>query len=269
MKKPNQIAKTLENTGITKTCLDGRRMFLLAILAGVYVGSGAQISTTVLMDAAQYVGRGIAKLVAGTIFSLGLILVVVGGAELFTGNSLIYLSVLGGKVKPVDMLRNWVTVYLGNFIGSLLLVYIVFGAGLYASGSNALGVAALSIANSKVNVSWTAAFFRGILCNWLVCLAIWIATSAEDTTGKILACLFPITAFVGSGYEHSVANMFFVPMGIMLKNVPTVVAQSGLNLSNLTWTGFIVNNLIPVTLGNIIGGGFFVATLYSYIYCKS
>lgn len=233
------------------------------------MGFGAQIATTVAIDAAQYVGLGLSKLIIGAAFSVGLMLVLLGGAELFTGNSLICLSVICGKVKLSEMLRNWSIVYLGNFLGSMLLVYIIFNTGLYGMGSNALGITAIKIANAKVSHTFSQAFFLGIACNWLVCLAIWLATSAESTSGKILACVFPIMAFVGSGYEHSVANMFFVPMGILLKDVPGLLVQTGLSTPNLTWIGFITKNLLPVTLGNIIGGGFFVAALYAYVYAKN
>jgi len=267
-KKPQQIAETISTTGINKTQLDSSRILILALLAGAYVGFGGQFAITIAVDAAKYTGLGISKAIMGIVFSLGLILVVLGGAELFTGNCLMCLPVLGGKVKLRELARNWAIVYLGNFLGSICLVYIIFNAGLYEMGSNALGITTLGIANSKVNLTFTQAFYRGIACNWLVCLGVWLATSAEDTTGKILACIFPIMAFVGSGYEHSVANMFFVPMGIMLKEVPGLVVQSGLNLSNLNWLSFIVKNLIPVTLGNIVGGGFFVAILYGYVYSK-
>lgn len=148
------------------------------------------------------------------------------------------------------------------------LVLIVYLGGLYSLGSNMLGVRALVIANSKVNLGFVDLVARGVVCNWLVCLAVWTATSAEDTTGKIFACFFPIMAFVASGFEHSVANMFFVPMGIMLKGVPSLIALSNLSIANLTWSGFIINNLVPVTLGNIIGGCFFVSTLYWYVYLR-
>lgn len=171
-------------------------------------------------------------------------------------------------MKVSELLRNWSIVYLGNFLGSVLLAYIIFNAGLYNMGSSALGMTAINIANSKVNLTFTQAFYRGIACNWLVCLAVWMATSAENTSGKILACIFPIMAFVGSGFEHSVANMFFVPMGIMLHEVPGLITQIGLDTTNLNWIGFMLRNLLPVTLGNIIGGGFFVATLYAYVYAK-
>ena len=168
----------------------------------------------------------------------------------------------------VSPLRSWGIVYLGNFVGSVALVSIVYLGGLYTLGSSSLGLRALAIADAKVNLGFVELVARGVVCNWLVCMAVWTATSAEDTTGKIFACFFPIMAFVASGFEHSVANMFFVPMGIMLKGAPSLVALSNLSLTNLTWSGFIINNLIPVTVGNIIGGGFFVATLYWYVYLR-
>jgi formate/nitrite transporter len=267
-KGTDQIVETIQESGIRKTSLETSKLLVLGFLAGAYVGFGAQIATTVSIDAAQYLGVGASKVLVGTVFSVGLMLVILGGAELFTGNCLISLSVLGGKVKLSMLAHNWSIVYLGNLLGSVLLAYMIYNAGLYSMASNALGVTAITIANSKVNLSFTQAFFRGILCNWLVCLGVWLATSAEDTTGKILACIFPIMAFVGSGYEHSVANMFFVPIGIMLKEVPVLVSQSGLDLSGLNWVGFVSRNLIPVTLGNIVGGCFFVATLYAYVSSK-
>ena len=268
-RKPDQIADTIQTSGFNKTHLDSNRMLILGLLAGAYIGFGAQIATIVAIDAAQYVGIGISKIIMGTVFSVGLMLVILGGAELFTGNCLILLSVFGGRVKVSELLKNWSIVYFGNFLGSVLLAYIIFNAGLYSMGSNALGATAINIANSKVNLTFTQAFYRGIACNWLVCLAVWMATSAENTSGKILACIFPIMAFVGSGFEHSVANMFFVPMGIMINDVPEVISLVGLNTANLNWIGFILKNLIPVTLGNIIGGCFFVSTLYAYVYSKN
>jgi len=244
------------------------RMFVLAVLAGAYIGFGAQLATTVSMDMAPRYGLGVTNMVSGAVFSVGLMLVILGGAELFTGNNLIWLSHLSGRAKLVQVIKNWVSVYLGNFVGSILLVAIIFLGGLYGMGSNALGLRALAIANAKVNLGFIQLVARGIVCNWLVCLAIWIATSSDNTTGKIMACFFPITAFVASGFEHSVANMFFVPMGIMLRGVPSLVAQSNMNLGNLTWGNFLIRNLLPVTLGNLIGGGFFVATLYWYVYLR-
>ena len=268
MKKPNEIAMALREVGRKKTRLSMDRMFILSILAGVYIGFGAQLATTVSMDMIPLYGVGLTNLVSGAVFSVGLMLVVLGGAELFTGNNLIWLSYLCGRANISSVLRSWIVVYVGNFVGSLALVLIVYLGGLYSLGSNTLGLRALSIANSKVNLGFVELVARGVVCNWLVCLAVWTATSTEDTTGKIFACFFPIMAFVASGFEHSVANMFFVPMGIMLKGVPSLVALTNLSLTNLTWGGFIIKNLVPVTLGNIIGGGFFVATFYWYVYLR-
>lgn len=268
LKKPSEIAMTLREAGRKKTLLSLDRMFILSILAGVYIGFGAQLATTVSMDLAPKVGVGLSNLISGAAFSVGLMLVVLGGSELFTGNNLIWLSYLSHRSNAAAVLRNWATVYLGNFVGSIILVVLIFAGGFYTMGGNALGVRALTIANGKVNLGFIQLVARGIVCNWLVCLAVWISTSAEDTTGKIFACFFPIMTFVASGFEHSIANMFFVPMGILLKGVPNLVSLAGLNLEHLTWGGFLIRNLIPVTLGNVIGGGFFVATLYWYVYLR-
>lgn len=267
-KTPYEIAEVLCKVGRSKTELSLDKMFILAILAGVYIGFGAQLATTVGQDLVYTVGTGFSKFMEGAVFSVGLMLVVIGGAELFTGNNLIMLSLCNRKTTLMGLLRNWTIVYAGNFVGSILLVSIVFGGGLYAMGGNAVGVKALMIANSKVNLTFVQALCRGIACNWLVCLAIWLSVSSDDITGKIFSCFFPIMAFVTSGFEHSIANMYFVPMGIFLKDVPSIVAQSGLDLSNLGWAEFLLKNLLPVTIGNLIGGAFFVATLYWYVYLR-
>jgi formate/nitrite transporter len=268
IKKPFEIATAVSESGVRKTQLSFNKILVLAILAGAYIGFGAHLATTVTMDLIPLVGIGLTNLIAGAVFSVGLMLVVLGGAELFTGNNLIILSYLDNKSNISCVLTNWFTTYIGNFIGSILLASIIFAGGFYSMGGYALGVRALLIANGKVNLPFIQLVARGILCNWLVCMAVWLATSADDTIGKIFACFFPITAFVASGFEHSIANMFFVPMGIMLRAVPELTAQASINLSNLTWWGFLFRNLIPVTIGNLIGGGFFVATLYWYAYLK-
>lgn len=265
MMNPLEIAETLCEIGQVKTEISFDRIFILAMLAGVYIGFGAQLATTVSLGLSSKVGIGFSRFLQGAAFSVGLMLVVISRAELFTGNNLMILSLYDGKIKLKKLLRNWVSVYSGNFVGSVLLVSIIFGGGLYAIGGNALGVRALEIANSKVNLTFVQALCRGIACNWLVCLAVLMATSAYDTTGKIFSCFFPITTFVACGFEHSIANMYFVPMGLFLKGVDSVVSQSGVDLTNLSWQSFIFRNLIPVTIGNIIGGAFFVATLYWYV----
>jgi len=279
---PANVADQLTNdVCIKKVTASFTKLLVLGILAGVYIGFGAELSTMVGHDLAKYLGVGFARFLQGAVFSVGLMLVVIAGAELFTGNNLIMLSVLDGKTSVGKLLYNWVVVYIANLIGSLLLVVLMYWTELWEMNGNLVGAYALSIANSKVNLGFLPAFARGILCNWLVCLAVWMAIASRDVIGKIFAIFFPIMAFVASGFEHSIANMYFIPMGIFLKNVPDVVnaaVNAGLvevveetgmpNLTNLTWYGFFVKNLIPATLGNIIGGAGFVATLYWLVYVR-
>lgn len=267
---PGGVAKAMIGVGKAKTSLTVIQMIILGILAGAFIGFGSELATMVSYDMSKFLGAGFTKLIFGSVFSVGLILVVIAGAELFTGNSLIFVSVLNGDVKVSKLLNNWFWVYFANFAGSLLLVWIMYATGLWKTGDLGVGAKALAIANGKVNLSWGSAFSRAILCNWLVCLAVWMAVGSKDIIGKIFAIYFPIMAFVASGFEHSVANMYFVPMGIALKANASVVAAAGLTdkLANLTWGGFFVNNLIPVTLGNIVGGAFFVSTLYWAVYLK-
>jgi formate/nitrite transporter len=239
-------------------------MFVLALLAGAYIGFGAQLSTAVKVGLADQVGVGAANLVGGAVFSVGLMLVVIGGAELFTGNTLIAISSCQKKSTFTGLLKNWGVVYIGNFVGSIVLVLIVFG-GFYAfRDPGAMGTLALNTANAKVNLGFAEALLRGIACNWLVTLAVWLAASSKDTVGKVFGIFFPIMAFVAMGFEHSIANMYFVPMGIFLKDISGLAGAN----ANLTWTGFLGNNLLPVTIGNIIGGVVFVAVLYWYTYLK-
>jgi len=269
-KTPAAIAEALtETVGIAKTKASVLHLTILGIFAGVYIGFGAQLAIMATHDMAGFLGVGMAKLIGGAVFSVGLMLVVIAGAELFTGNNLIALSVLGGKAKVGGLLRNWTIVYSANLVGSLLLVLLMYWSGLWKTNADLVGAKALSIANAKVNLTFLQAFARGILCNWLVCLAVWMAVSARTVVGKIWAVFFPIMAFVASGFEHSVANMFFIPMGLALKGQAAVVTAAGLvdKLSQLT-IGGLVMNLIPVTLGNIVGGAFFVATLYWVVYAR-
>jgi len=268
---PATIADTLTRTVCRqKTRESILRLTVLGFFAGVYIGFGAQLATMVTHDLAGVIGVGVAKLISGAVFSVGLMLVVIAGAELFTGNNLILLSVLDRQVGIQKLLRNWGIVYFANLVGSLLLVLLMYESGLWKTNGALVGAKALLIANAKVNLTFLEAFTRGILCNWLVCLALWIAVSARAVVGKVFAILFPIMAFVASGFEHSVANMFFIPMGLVLKGQATVVSTAGLTgaLSNLTIGKMIIRNLVPVTIGNIIGGAFFVATLYWIVYIR-
>ena len=271
-KGPAVVAADLNETiCVKKTTNTWFKLLVLGILAGAYIGFGGELSNMIGHDAAKFVGVGMAAFIKGAVFSVGLMLVVIAGAELFTGNTLITMSVLDGKSKFGGLLYNWSIVYVANFIGSVLVAYIMFGTGLLEGGNVAVGASALKTAAAKTGLDFGPAFFRGIMCNWLVCLAVWMALTSRNTIGKVWAIFFPIMAFVASGFEHSVANMYFIPVGILLKGVSEVVAASGLGadaLANVGLYGFFVRNLIPVTLGNIVGGGFFVATLYWLAYVR-
>jgi formate/nitrite transporter len=263
-KTPATVADSLTRTVcVKKTQQSVLNLTILGIFAGVYIGFGAQLATLVTHDAAAFLGLGISKLIGGAVFSVGLMLVVIAGAELFTGNNLILLSVLDRQVKLRGLLRNWTIVYIANFAGALLLVLLMYWGGLWKIGGSAVGAAAVKLAGAKVDLSFLEALARGILCNWLVCLAVWMAVSARDVVGKIFAIFFPIMAFVASGFEHSIANMYFIPMGLALKGQGLAEASS-----NLTIGGMFVKNLIPVTIGNIIGGALFVAALYWIVYVR-
>jgi len=267
---PSGMAKKAEYIGIGKAEMPFLDTLMLAVMAGSFIALGAVFATTIAAGQAGIIPYGITKMLIGLVFSLGLILVIVAGAELFTGNNLIMMAWASKKVSTIQVLRNWGIVYLGNFIGSIMLVLLMFLSKQYTFGGGAVGSTALSIANAKVNLEFTQALVLGILCNLLVCLAVWLTFSARSTTDKILAVIFPITAFVAAGFEHSVANMFFVPMGIMIKAFdPAFAASTGLDLANLTWSSFLLHNLLPVTIGNIIGGSVLVAGVYWMIYLRN
>jgi formate transporter len=265
---PPEMAERMETLGVKKASLDFWSMFALAVLAGFFIALGAQFFTLVITDSG--LGFGMNKLVGGLTFSLGLILVIVAGAELFTGNNLIMIAWVGGKLTLSQLMRNWITVYLGNLVGSLITVILVYLARQWTFANCAVGATALNIAYAKVNLSFTEGVARGILCNVLVCLAVWLCMSGRSVVDKIAAILFPITAFVACGFEHSIANMYFIPMGLLLKEEPQVLAAAGKmasELTSLSLRGF-VTNLISVTTGNIFGGGFMVAAVYWFIYLR-
>lgn len=236
------------------------RTMVLSLLAGVYIAFGAQLATVVTADAAAHVGVGIARLLGGSVFSVGLMLVVICGAELFTGNSLLAKAALQGEIPWLKLMENWGIVIIGNLLGSLFVAWLVYHSGLSQGGL--IGEHALQLAAAKTSLSFDEALIRGVLCNWLVCLAVFMAVAARDLTGKILACYAPIMAFVASGFEHSVANMYFIPSGLLLKGSLSTSAP------HLTWNSFLIDNLLPVTLGNIIGGVVFVAGAYWFVHLK-
>jgi formate transporter FocA len=271
---PSEMATKAEGLGVKKAAMDATSTFVLSLLAGAFIALGAVFATTVVAGTAGTVPFGIVRLLAGLVFSLGLILVVVGGSELFTGNNLIVMAWASRKVSTSYLLRNWAVVYFGNFVGSLATAALVYLGGQYAFGNGAIGAAALATANAKVGLGFGQAFVLGILCNGLVCLAVWLTYSARSTTDKILAIIPPIAAFVAAGFEHSVANMYFIPVALFVKTGAPESFWSGIgktagDFSNLTWPDFFVGNLLPVTLGNIVGGAVLVGAVYWFVYLRT
>lgn len=282
---PAEMAKRAEYVGVRKAETPLVTMIALAILAGAFIAMGAIYATTVWAGGMSIVGAdkavaytaaipyGISRLLGGLAFCLGLILVVVGGAELFTGNNLIVMAWASRKVSTYGLLRNWGIVYLGNFVGSIATAALVFWSKQYLNSNGAVGLTALNIANSKSGLEFGQAVALGILCNALVCLAVWMSFSARSTLDKIAAIIFPISAFVAAGFEHSVANMYFIPVGLFIKSYApesfwTLIGKTAADFPALTWQGFIMNNLLPVTIGNIIGGVFLVAAIYWLVYLR-
>jgi len=261
-----EIIEHTINTGLIKTQRKILSVLILAFLGGVYIAFASEGSTMAaynLLSKADTYGLG--KVLAGAVFGTGLMLVVLAGAELFTGNSLIIVPVLERKVTAPSMLKNWLLVYTGNFLGSLCIALMMYYSGLFNSSGGLLGGMTIKIASYKTSLSFLSAFFLGVMCNWLVCLAIWVSYGAAETAGKVLAIFFIICLFITSGFEHSIANMYYIPAGIFAKQNPQWLAMSQLNadqLSNLNWLSFVVKNLIPVTLGNIVGGAGMVGGLY-------
>ncbi len=267
---PAEIAKKAEAIGVRKAEAPFWTLFTLAVLAGAFIALGAIFATTVAAGLSGAVPFGITRLLVGLVFCLGLILVIVGGAELFTGNNLIVMAWASRKVSTLALLRNWGIVYLGNLVGSLGTAAIMFVTKQYTFGGGAVGNAALSIANGKVSLGFFQAIALGIICNALVCLAVWMTFGARSTVDKIAAIIFPISAFVAGSFEHSIANMYFIPIGLLIKGLdPTFAAASKLNLDGLTWGAFFLKNLLPVTIGNIIGGGVLVAVVYWFVYLRN
>lgn len=265
---PAKIAERIEAVGVAKAHLKIVPMLTLAVLAGAFIAFGAMFFTVVITDSG--LGLGPERLLGGLSFCLGLILVVVGGAELFTGNVLIVMGWVHGKVPTRALGRNWSLVFIGNLLGAVGMAVLAYGAGYLHLGGDAVAATAIKIAAGKVALPFDVAFLRGVLCNALVCLAIWLCFAARSVTDKILAIIFPITAFVALGFEHSIANMYFIPIGILAAADPGLAEASGLSHETLSALGVggFMRNLIPVTLGNIVGGGVFVALSYYLCYLR-
>lgn len=258
-----EILEKVSDSGIAKAEGKTLRLLIWALLAGAYIAFGAQASQMVSFNLlADPSSLGVGRLVSAAVFPVGLMMVVLCGAELFTGNCLMIIGVLDRKIRISGMLRNWVLVYLGNFLGALLVVALMKSTGLWETGSGLLGASVIKTAQAKVQLSFGQAFVRGILCNWLVCLAVWMSTGARETVSKIFAIWFCIGLFVISGFEHSIANMYFIPAGIAAAADSGLAQLAGCDVSVLTVGNFLVKNLLPVTLGNILGGGLFVGMVY-------
>jgi formate transporter len=266
---PSEMAVRAEYLGVRKAETSAQKTLSLAILAGAFISFGGIFATTTAAGSAG-MPFGVAKLLTGLVFCLGLVLVIIAGAELFTGNNLIVMAWASRKVSTQALLRNWLIVYLGNFVGSIGTALIVFFSEQYTFGGGVVGEAALKIAVGKVNLGFVQAVALGVLCNVLVCLAVWLTFSARTVMDKIMAVIFPVTAFVAAGFEHSIANMYFIPYGLLIKLLdPTFAAGTGLDLTTLTWGRFLTANLLPVTIGNIVGGGVLVAAVYWSIFLKN
>jgi formate/nitrite transporter len=255
---PKEIAERVETVGVAKARLPFLSQMTLGVLAGGFIGLGALYFTLVTSD--DRLGFAASRLLGGITFSLGLILVVVAGAELFTGNNLLVMAWAGGRITTAELLRNWTVVFFANFAGALGLAVLVYLSGHWLMNGGAVGASAVRIAAAKVALPFWEAFFKGILCNVLVCLAVWLALAGRSVVDKIFAILFPISAFVAAGFEHSIANMYFIPLGILLKDRLVINGAE-----QLSWLSFIAN-LVPVTLGNIVGGGVMVALIYYLVY---
>jgi formate transporter len=270
---PPQIAAKAVDVGVAKARLDAFGTLALSVLAGAFIGLGAAFATTAVAGAAGALPFGVTRVLAGLVFSLGLVLVVVAGAELFTGNNLIVMAWAERRISTRLLLRNWSLVYVGNLAGALATVALVFAAGQYEFGGGEVGASALGIAEAKVQLGFVQAVALGALCNALVCLAVWLSYSARSVTDKVLAVVFPITAFVALGFEHSVANMFFLPMGVLLRDHGSAEfwAESGLDpadFADVSWGDALLANLLPVTLGNVIGGSVMVGLVYWAVYLR-
>jgi formate transporter len=269
---PAEMASKAQDIGIKKAHLDFLSTMALAVLAGAFIALGCIFFT--VSQTGLNVPWGIGRVVGGLTFSLGLVLIIIGGAELFTGNNLIIMAWASRKLSTFRVLRNWGIVYIGNLLGAIATAVFVFWGQHYEMDNGGLGLTALNVGLSKVSLDFSQAIILGILGNAMVCMAVWLTYSARTTFGRIAAIIFPISGFVAAGFEHCVANMYFIPFAIFVKGGASDAFWQGIgttaaSYNNLTWSNFFVNNLIPVTIGNIIGGVVFVALVYWVIYLRN
>jgi formate transporter len=283
---PATMAARAEESGVKRISTDPLTVFVLSILAGAFIALGAVFATTVGAGTSTIISTasgavvysavlpyGVARLLIGIVFSLGLILVVIAGAELFTGNNMIVMAWASGKVRTRDVLFNWALVFVGNFAGAFMTAVLMFYTTQYTFGGGSVGLMALTTANAKTSLEIIPAFGLGIMCNALVCLAVWMCYSARTAVDRVFTIVPPIAAFVAAGFEHSIANIYFIPIGLLIKGgAPdsfwTSIGKTAADFPTLTWTNFFIGNLLPVTIGNIIGGSLMVAAVYWFIYLR-
>jgi formate transporter len=283
---PATMAARAEESGVKRISTDPLTVFVLSILAGAFIALGAVFATTVGAGTTAITSTangtvvysavlpyGVGRLLIGIVFSLGLILVVIAGAELFTGNNMIVMAWASGKVRTRDVLFNWTLVFVGNFFGAFMTAVLMFYTTQYTFGGGSVGLTALTTANAKTSLEIIPAFGLGVMCNALVCLAVWMCYSARTTVDRVFTIVPPIAAFVAAGFEHSIANIYFIPIGLLIKRgAPasfwTSIGKTAADFPALTWTNFFIGNLLPVTIGNIIGGSLMVAAVYWFIYLR-
>jgi formate transporter len=282
---PAAMAVRAEETGVKRATADSLTTFVLGVLAGAFIAFGAIFATTVMAGSidvtsadGSWIGYaklpyGVVRLLAGLVFSLGLILVVIGGAELFTGNNLIVMAWASGKVRTRDLLYNWTIVFAGNFVGAFATAILAFCSTQYTFGSGAVGLAALTTAHAKTSLAFIPALALGVMCNALVCLGVWMCYGARTSADKIFTIVLPIAAFVAAGFEHSIANIYFISIGLFIKagaagSFWTAIGKTPMDFPNLNWSNFLIGNLLPVTIGNVIGGSVMVGAVYWFVYLR-
>jgi len=283
---PAAMAARAEESGVTKASIDPLALFVLSILAGAFIAFGAIFATTVTAGSAAIATAdgapafsaglpyGVVRLLSGIVFSLGIMLVVVAGAELFTGNNLIVMAWASGKVRTRELLHNWGVAFAGNFVGAFLTAALMFYSTQYTFGAGSVGLVALTTATSKTSLAFVPAVILGLMCNALVCLAVWMCYGARTTVDRVVTLIPPIAAFVAAGFEHSIANIYFIPIALFIKaGAPasfwTSIGKTPADFPTLTWENFLIGNLLPVTIGNIIGGSIMVAAVYWFIYLRN
>ena len=268
---PSEIADFTVNVGVRKANMSVINQFVLGILAGAFIAFGAQASN---MAAHTISDISTAKFIGGLIFPAGLMLVLMAGAELFTGNNLMIIALAEKQITLHKLLRSWIVVYLGNLAGSIFVAFLISWSGQLNYTGGLLGGLTLKTAAGKTSLPFTQAFVLGILCNWLVCLAVWSSFGAKEGISKAVCVFFPIWLFVASGFEHSIANMYYIPAGILAKCSASYITKAlelGVSQSaidSLNWCSMFTKNLLPVTLGNILGGAGFVGCVYWFVYRK-